>query len=103
MRPPPQACQQAISISRATTELSTYFGCARPAGGPDKGGSGSYRETMRKPAGFLAHGSPMSAFGGDAHAAALRALCEQRPDAGGMLIISAPWQVSRPLRVAGWD
>src|ERR1035438_7879335 len=52
MRPPPQVCQQAISISRATTELSTYFECARPAGGPDKVGSGSYRETYAETGGI---------------------------------------------------
>src|ERR1017187_140887 len=103
MRPPPQVCQQAISISRATTELSTYFGCARPAGGPDKVGSGSDRETMRKPAVFLAHGSPMSALGGDAHAAALRAFGDKHPDARGMLIVSAHWQVSRARRRTAWD
>src|ERR1035441_9075867 len=58
---------------------------------------------MRKPAAFLAHGSPMSALGGDAHAAALGAFGDKHPDARGILIISAHWQVSRPLRVTAWD
>ncbi len=38
---------------------------------------------MRKPAVFLAHGSPMSALGGDAHAAALRAFGDRHLDARG--------------------
>ncbi len=38
---------------------------------------------MRKPAVFLAHGSPMSALGGDAHAAALRAFGDKHLDARG--------------------
>ena len=58
---------------------------------------------MRKPAVFLAHGSPMSALGGDAHASALRAFGDKHLDARGILIISAHWQVSRPLRVTAWD
>ena len=58
---------------------------------------------MRKPAVFLAHGSPMSALGGDAHAAALHAFGDKHLDARGLLIISAHWQVSRPLRVTAWD
>ena len=58
---------------------------------------------MRKPAVFLAHGSPMSALGGDTHAAALRSFGDKHLDARGILIISAHWQVSRPLRVTAWD
>ena len=58
---------------------------------------------MRKPAVFLAHGSPMSALGGDTYAAALRAFGDKHLDARGILIVSAHWQVSRPLRVTAWD
>ncbi len=58
---------------------------------------------MRKPAVFMAHGSPMSALGGDAHAAALKAFGERHAEARGILIVSAHWQVSRPLRVTAWD
>src|SRR5260370_33537758 len=57
---------------------------------------------MRKPAVFLAHGSPTSALGGDAHAAALRAFGDRHVDARGIVIVSAHWQVSRPLRVTAW-
>jgi 4,5-DOPA dioxygenase extradiol len=55
------------------------------------------------PAVFFAHGSPMSALGGDAHAAALRAFGERCAGAKAILVISAHWQVSRPLRVTGWE
>src|SRR5260370_2263668 len=58
---------------------------------------------MRKPAVFLAHGSTMSALGGDDHAAALRACGDRHLDARGIVIVSAHWQVSRPLRVTAWD
>ncbi len=57
----------------------------------------------RQPAVFLAHGSPMSGLGGDDHAAALRAYGERTSGMKGILIISAHWQVSRPLRVTAWD
>src|ERR1035441_824369 len=53
---------------------------------------------MRKPAAFLAHGSPMSALGGDTHAAALGAFGDKHPDARGILIISAHWPAARPPR-----
>ena len=58
---------------------------------------------MRKPAVFLAHGSPMSALGGDAHAAALLEFGARHRDARGILMISSHWQVSRPVRVTAWD
>jgi len=58
---------------------------------------------MRQPAVFFAHGSPMTALGGDAHAAALRDFGDRHLDAVGVLIVSAHWQVSRPLRVTAWD
>jgi len=51
---------------------------------------------------FFAHGSPMSALGGDDHAAALRRFGEaQRPRA--ILILSAHWQLPRPVRVTSWE
>lgn len=57
---------------------------------------------VRQPAVFLAHGSPLSALGGDEHAAALRAFGESVRGAKGIVIVSAHWQVSRPLRVTSW-
>jgi 4,5-DOPA dioxygenase extradiol len=58
---------------------------------------------MRTPSVFLAHGAPLSALGGDEHAAALRSFGAQHTGAKGILVISAHWQVSRPLRVTAWD
>ena len=58
---------------------------------------------MRQPAAFLAHGSPLSALGGDAHAAALRAFGERHLDARAIVMVSAHWQVSRPVRVTAWE
>ncbi len=58
---------------------------------------------MRTPAAFLAHGSPMSALGGDPHAAALLAFGQKHDSLRAILMISAHWQVSRPLRVTAWD
>ena len=57
----------------------------------------------RLPAVFFAHGSPMSALGGDSHAAALRAFGERHTGARAILIVSAHWQVSQPVRVTAWD
>lgn len=45
----------------------------------------------------------MSALGGDEHAAALRVFGEKHKGGRGILVISAHWQVSRPLRVTAWD
>ena len=45
----------------------------------------------------------MSALGGDAHAAALAEFGAQHASAKAILIISAHWQVSRPLRITSWD
>jgi 4,5-DOPA dioxygenase extradiol len=45
----------------------------------------------------------MSALGGDDHAAALRAFGQANHHAKAILIVSAHWQVSRPLRVTAWD
>ncbi|SPF56241.1 Extradiol ring-cleavage dioxygenase, class III enzyme, subunit B [Candidatus Sulfopaludibacter sp. SbA4] len=52
---------------------------------------------------FLAHGSPMSALGGDDHAAALHTFGRAHRDAKAILIVSAHWQVSKPLRLSAWD
>ena len=57
----------------------------------------------RLPSVFLAHGSPLSALGGDSHAAALRAFGERHTGTRAILVISAHWQVSRPVRVTAWD
>src|SRR5690348_846897 len=57
---------------------------------------------MRAPAVFFAHGSPMSALGGDAHAAALRAWGKQHTDVRAIVIVSAHWQ-TRELRATAWD
>jgi 4,5-DOPA dioxygenase extradiol len=45
----------------------------------------------------------MSALGGDDHAAALRAYGERVDGMKAILIVSAHWQVSRPLRVTAWE
>jgi len=58
---------------------------------------------MRSPAVFLAHGAPLSALGGDEHAAALREFGEKHQQAKGILVISAHWQVSKPVRLTAWD
>src|SRR5260370_17275502 len=58
---------------------------------------------MRKPAVFLAHGSTMSALGGDDHAAALRACGDRHLDARGIVIVWAHGEVSSTLRVTAWD
>ncbi|HUB81174.1 MAG TPA: class III extradiol ring-cleavage dioxygenase [Bryobacteraceae bacterium] len=55
------------------------------------------------PAVFLAHGSPMSALGGDSHAAALRSFGRGHTASRAILVISAHWQVSKPVRVTAWD
>lgn len=57
----------------------------------------------RLPAVFLAHGSPMSALGGDEHAAALGAFGERHKATRAILVVSAHWQVSQPVRVTAWD
>jgi 4,5-DOPA dioxygenase extradiol len=52
---------------------------------------------------FLAHGSPMSALGGDAHAAALRRFGESHTDLRAILVVSAHWQTTGPLRITAWE
>ena len=58
---------------------------------------------MRAPSVFLAHGSPMSALGGDAHWAALKHFGETRRDARAIVIISAHWQIRGQLRATSWE
>src|SRR5438874_9463393 len=57
---------------------------------------------MRSPALFLAHGSPMSALGGDAHAAALRDYGRGHSGTRAIAIVSAHWQTPAPVRVTTW-
>ena len=57
----------------------------------------------RLPSVFLAHGAPLSALGGDDHAAALRAFGETVQGAKAIVIVSAHWQQSRPLRITSWE
>lgn len=57
----------------------------------------------RLPSVFLAHGAPLSALGGDEHAAALRKFGESVANPKAILIVSAHWQVSRPLRITSWE
>jgi 4,5-DOPA dioxygenase extradiol len=52
---------------------------------------------------FLAHGSPLSALGGDAHAAALRSFGEAHRDLRAILVVSAHWQTTGPLRISAWE
>lgn len=58
---------------------------------------------QRQPSVFLAHGAPLSALGGDDHAAALRAFGETVTGAKAILVVSAHWQQSRPLRITSWE
>ena len=54
------------------------------------------------PAVFFAHGSPMSALGGDQHALALRDFGDaHRPDA--IVIVSAHWQKPMPVAITSWE
>jgi 4,5-DOPA dioxygenase extradiol len=55
------------------------------------------------PAAFFAHGSPMSALGGDDHAAALRAFGDAHAGATAIVVISAHWQKSLPVAVTSWE
>ncbi len=57
----------------------------------------------RQPSVFLAHGAPLSALGGDDHAAALQAFGATVHGAKAILIVSAHWQQSRPLRITSWE
>jgi 4,5-DOPA dioxygenase extradiol len=57
---------------------------------------------LAAPAVFFAHGSPMSALGGDEHAFALRDFGDSHRPAG-ILIVSAHWQKPFPLAVTSWD
>lgn len=55
------------------------------------------------PAAFLAHGSPMSARGGDDHARALLEFGDAHRGAEAILVISAHWQKPMPLAVTSWE
>src|SRR6185437_3875648 len=55
------------------------------------------------PSVFFAHGSPMSALGGDAHAAALHAFGDAHRDAAGIVVVSAHWQKAMPINVTSWE
>jgi len=58
---------------------------------------------MRSPSLFFAHGSPMSALGGDAHAAALRAFGRQHAGLRAIVIVSAHWQTRGEIRATAWE
>src|SRR5215813_7921014 len=58
---------------------------------------------MRSPAVFLAHGSPMSALGGEDHAAALREFGRHYSDARAIVIVSAHWQTRGQVRATAWE
>src|SRR5215831_18785645 len=58
---------------------------------------------MRSPSAFLAHGSPMSALGGDAHWAALKRFGDAHKDARAIVIVSAHWQTRGQLRATSWE
>jgi 4,5-DOPA dioxygenase extradiol len=58
---------------------------------------------MRSPAAFFAHGSPMSALGGDAHAAALRDFGREHAGARAIVIVSAHWQTRGRIRATAWE
>lgn len=55
------------------------------------------------PAAFLAHGSPLSALGGDDHARALRDFGEAHRAAEAILVISAHWQKPMPIAITSWE
>jgi 4,5-DOPA dioxygenase extradiol len=55
------------------------------------------------PAAFLAHGSPMSALGGDAHAAALGAWGDAHRELRAIVVVSAHWQKPLPLAITSWE
>jgi 4,5-DOPA dioxygenase extradiol len=58
---------------------------------------------MRAPSVFLAHGSPLSALGGDAHSAALKHFGQAHSDARAIVIVSAHWQTPAPLHATSWE
>src|SRR5438128_1446016 len=55
------------------------------------------------PAVFLAHGAPLSALGGDAHAEALRQFGDAHRAAEAILIVSAHWQKPMPIAITSWE
>src|SRR5215831_10047337 len=58
---------------------------------------------MRSPSVFLAHGSPMSALGGDAHWAALKQFGTAHQDLRAIVIVSAHWQTRGQIRATSWE
>lgn len=58
---------------------------------------------MRAPSVFLAHGSPMSALGGDAHWAALKKFGDSHRDVHAIVIVSAHWQTRGQIRATSWE
>jgi len=58
---------------------------------------------MRAPSVFLAHGSPLSALGGDTHSAALQHFGQAHTGARAIVIVSAHWQIPAPVRATAWD
>jgi 4,5-DOPA dioxygenase extradiol len=58
---------------------------------------------MRAASVFLAHGSPMSALGGDAHWAALKRFGQAHNDVRAIVIVSAHWRVPAPPRATAWE
>jgi 4,5-DOPA dioxygenase extradiol len=58
---------------------------------------------MRAPSVFLAHGSPLSALGGDAHAAALRGWGKRHANLRALVIVSAHWRTRGELRATAWE
>jgi 4,5-DOPA dioxygenase extradiol len=55
------------------------------------------------PAAFLAHGAPLSALGGDAHAEALRQFGDAHQAIQAILIVSAHWQKPLPVAITSWE
>jgi 4,5-DOPA dioxygenase extradiol len=58
---------------------------------------------MRTSSVFFAHGSPMSALGGDAHWAALKRFGQLHLGARAIVIVSAHWQTRGQIRATCWE
>jgi 4,5-DOPA dioxygenase extradiol len=55
------------------------------------------------PAAFFAHGAPLSALGGDAHAEALRQFGDAHHQVEAIVIVSAHWQKPLPVSITSWE
>jgi 4,5-DOPA dioxygenase extradiol len=55
------------------------------------------------PAVFFAHGAPLSALGGDAHAEALRQFGDAHRALEAIVIVSAHWQKPLPVAITSWE